>query len=386
MRALYLCIWGKTLVLLLAVMIAMPCIVAAQPVALRPISDTNSAFEDAVQRSRNHLLTLMDNEHIPGLTVAVIVDGELVWSEGLGFADLEQGVPATSLTKMRIGSVAKPITSVGMALLVEQEKLDLDAPVQTYVPTFPTKKYEINTRQLAGHIAGIRHYRGQEFLSSRHYATVAEGLKIFEKDPLLFEPGDKYSYSSYGWNLISAVIEAASGEEFIDYMHREVFEPLGMYHTHAEYMDSLIHRRSRYYVKNDQGRILNAPFVDNSYKWAGGGFISTAEDVVRFGYRLLHGGLLQQNTLSMLFTSLKTNDGKETGYGLGWRVWQDASNNQLIGHTGGSVGGTTSFIMHPKEDIMLCIISNMSSTRYGNADDEILRYFVESKQEATMDQ
>lgn len=371
-----------SLLILSAMWVVMPYVTFAQPVALRPITDSNQAFEDAVHNSRMALLDLMAREHIPGLTVAVMVEGDLVWSEGFGFADLEQGVPVTSLTKMRIGSVSKPITSIALGLLYEQGKLDLDAPIQRYVPDFPRKKHEISTRQLAGHIAGIRHYRGTEFLSSRHYPTVDSGLKIFEADTLLFEPGEQYSYSSYGWNLISAVIEGASDEDFIDYMEASVFEPLGLYHTHAEYMDKLIYRRSRYYVKNAFGEILNAPYVDNSYKWAGGGFIATAEDVVRFGDGILNGDLLQDDTKAMMFESLKTSDGEETGYGLGWRVWDNETNGRLIGHTGGSVGGTTTFMMHPGENIILCIISNLSGTRYGDTDDSILNHFIRNKQKA----
>ena len=355
--------------------------------ALLTVPDGPSDFDAAIQQSRMHLRMFMEEGHIPGISVAVLIDGEIVWSEGFGFADLEQGVPVTSLTKMRIGSVAKPITAAGMAILVEEGKLDLDAPVQTYVPSFPEKQYDITTRQLAGHIAGIRHYRGQEFMSSAYFPTVAEGLAIFEEDPLLFEPGERYSYSSYGWNLISAVMEGASSEPFLDFMQDRVFDPMGMRYTRAEHMDSLIYRRSRYYVKNPAGNVLNAPFVDNSYKWAGGGFVSTAEDVVTFGHGMLSHKILQPETVNMLFTSLKTNAGEETGYGLGWRSGETDEGRSWVGHSGGSMGGTTHFFTYPEEGVIICLISNLSGTRnQSQITQDIAKIFIEAKQLATVEE
>src|SRR5438128_9895102 len=155
---------------------------------------------------------------IPGLQVAVAVGGKLVWSEAFGYADLAREVPVTAETQFRIGGVSKPLTAAAVALLYEEGRLYLDAPVQRYVPSFPDKGYPITTRQLAGHLAGIRHYQDGEFLLNRHFNSVLEGLTIFERDSLLFPPGTRFSYSSYGWDLIAAVIEGASGEDFLAYM------------------------------------------------------------------------------------------------------------------------------------------------------------------------
>lgn len=142
----------------------------------------------------------------------------MIWSKGFGYADIENQIPVDpSLTKFRIGSVSKTLTAAAMGDLMKKDRLDPDTIVQTYVPDFPKKEYEITVRQVAGHTAGIRHYRGIEFMSSKLFKTVDEGRAIFEDDPLLFEPGTQYSYSSYGWNLISAVIEGASEEDFLGY-------------------------------------------------------------------------------------------------------------------------------------------------------------------------
>ncbi len=344
---------------------------------LQPAAAQVSGYAGAIHHSREAVEALMGRERIPGISVAVMIEGDIVWSEGFGYADIEQRVPVTPLTKMRIGSVSKPITAAAVGLLMEAGKLDLDAPIQTYVPSFPDKGEVITTRLLAGHLAGIRHYRGDEMMSDTYYPTVAAGLAIFQDDPLLAPPGERYSYSSYGWNLVSAAVEGAAGEPFLPFMQREVFDALALRHTTAEFMDSLITFRTRYYVHDDAGRVVNAPFVDNSYKWAGGGFISTAEDVVRFGDAILHGRLLRPATVEALWASQHTSAGEPTNYGIGWRSGADDEGRRTVGHTGGSVGGTTLFTIYPDEDVIVCVISNLSNTRFNGLDGTIAAYFFE---------
>jgi len=295
---------------------------------------------------------------IPGLSLAVAVDGHIVYSEGFGYADLEERVPVWATTKFRIGSVSKPLTAVALVQLVEQGKIDLDAPVQKYVPAFPEKNGKITLRLLAGHMAGIRHYQGDEFQISRHYDNVLDGLKIFQDDPLVAPPGTKFSYSSYGFNLLSAAIETASGEKFLPYMHEHVFGPLGLRSTTEDQPAEIIEQRARFYTRPKDQLVRNAPFVDNSYKWAGGGFLSSAEDLVRFGSALLQPGFLKPESLRLLFTSQKTADGKETGYGMGWFVRNSKSGQRIYEHAGGSVGGTSQLILYPEAHVVVAMVCN----------------------------
>jgi CubicO group peptidase (beta-lactamase class C family) len=296
---------------------------------------------------------------IPGLAIAVAVDGRVVFAEGFGYADLEQRVAAWPATKFRIGSISKPLTAVALMQLVEQRKIDLDAPVQRYVPSFPDKGMRITPRMLAGHLAGIRHYKDDEFLIAKHYDSIVEGLKIFAADPLVAPPGTKYSYSTYGFNLLSAVIESASGEMFLDYMQRHVFDALGLVHTTADENRRLVDQRSRFYSRAAGGGLENAPYVDNSYKWAGGGFLSTPEDVVRFGSALLHPGFLTAESLSLLFSSQKTSAGQETGYGVGWGISKSQSGRRIYQHSGGSVGGSCQLIIYPQTRVVAALLTNL---------------------------
>src|SRR5262249_35711954 len=162
--------------------------------------------------------------------------------------------------------------AAGLMLLVEQGRVDLDAAVQNYVPSFPDKGKKITPRLLAGHLAGIRHYNGDEFFISKHYDSVLDGLKIFADDPLVSPPGKEFRYSSYGFKLLSAVIESAAGRDFLSYMHERVFMPLGLRNTRPDQVSEIIEQRARPYHRGKDQAVQNAVSVDNSYKWAGGGF------------------------------------------------------------------------------------------------------------------
>jgi CubicO group peptidase (beta-lactamase class C family) len=320
---------------------------------------------------------LKEESESVGWTASVSVNGEILFSEGFGLGNYEQQIPVyPNKTKFRIGSISKSLTAAALGILIEEGKIDLDAPVQKYAPYFPEKGYELTTRQVAGHIAGIRHYRNEEFLSSKFYPTVSEGLDIFMNDTLLFEPGTNYSYSSYGFNLLSAIIEGASGEEFLKYMREKVFEPLDMIETVAEFMDSLIVYRAGYYDMTN-GKVINAPYVDNSYKWAGGGFISTSEDLIKFGNAMLNNKLFSEKTKQQLITAQKLKNGKQTEYGMGFFSGTDAFGREYYGHGGGSVGGCGNLIIYPKEKVVVAVITNDSRAKVGNELHKLADIFID---------
>jgi serine beta-lactamase-like protein LACTB len=337
-----------------------------------------SPDDAAIGRARALIDHEMNRTLAPAVLVAVSRGGRLVWSDAIGCADVELQVPVATTSRLRIGSVSKPLTSAALGLLVEQGRLDLDAPVQRYVPDFPVKAWPITTRELAGHIAGIRHYEDGEFEIRDHYATVRAGLAIFEKDALLFEPGTRFSYSSYGWNLIAAVIESASGERFLDFMRKHVFEPAALTHTSADDPGPIVPQRARFYTRDAAGAIVNAGFVDNSYKWAGGGFLSTAEDLVAYANVLLEGRLLRPETVRLLWTSQKTKDGKETGYGIGWDVERDKKGRLRIAHSGGAQGGTAYLVIYPESRLAAAMIVNSDESFTGQTP-RIAEMFLEGE-------
>ena len=327
-------------------------------------------------------LALLGNQFIEtsgvsGLTVSVgWVDGE-TWSKGFGYADIEQGVLVDpALTKFRVGSTAKSMTAMALGRLYESGALDLDAPIQQYLPEFPEKTGAITARMLAGHTAGIRHYSNEEeFLSTAAYLSVVDALEIFSADPVLFHPGSEFSYSTYGYNLLSAVLERAAGVEYLTLMSRDVFDPIGMDSTVPDHVVPIVSNRSRYYLIVD-GQLVNTPWVDNSNKWAGGGFLSTSDDLVRFGLAHLSDAQLTHETIELMWTSQATSDGDETGYGIGWSVQTDSENRRLIRHSGGSVGGTTELRIYPDQGFVIAAISNTSSAGLTPLADEVVEVFL----------
>ncbi len=343
---------------LLAVMFAAEA-APAQTSAQIPVPGTE-AHRKVVDQAREQVHEWIGKNNLPGASIAVGIDGELVWAEGFGWADIEQKVPVTPLTRFRIGSTSKPLTATAVAILYERGRIDLDIPVQMYVPSFPKKQWPISTRQLMGHIAGIRHYRGEEeMLSAQNYDSVLDGLEIFSADSLMFQPGTKYGYSSYGWNLVSAVVEGAAGEPFLEFMGREVLAPLGMRHTVPDDVFRIVPHRARFYDRDSDGRLRNANYVDQSNKWAGGGFLSTPSDLVRFGFAMLEAELLERETIDMLWTPLRLESGESTRYGLGWSI-KEMGGRTVIAHGGSSVGGTTAFMMFPTQRLVIAVNSNVT--------------------------
>ncbi|WP_423925545.1 serine hydrolase domain-containing protein [Candidatus Palauibacter sp.] len=353
---------------------------------------TRARWADVIAASRGKLDSLQRAMSIPGLSIAVSVDRRVVWSEGMGYADLELRSPATPLTRYRIGSVSKILTAAGAALLHQRGQLDLDAPVQAYLPSFPHKpEGEISTRLLAGHLAGIRHYEDieAEYYLTRRYETVFEALEIFPDDPLVATPGTGFSYSSYGFNLMSAVIAAASGRGFLQYLDEEVFRPLGMLHTGGDHTDSLVVNRARPYDRAADGRLINARYIDNSHKWAGGGFLSTTEDLLRFAHAHLEPDLFQPETLELLWTPQRTVSGEEIGVGIGWRLFppEMVGGRRAVGHAGGAIGGNALLLIYPDEGVAVAVAANIADIGYpqggglvfGDVIFEIADLFIEAR-------
>jgi CubicO group peptidase (beta-lactamase class C family) len=169
----------------------------------------------------------------PALSVAIAEHGRIVYAEAFGLADLEQRVPANTntATKFRVGSISKPFTAAALGLLYQHGKLGLDAPIRRYVPSFPDKGVSITVRQVGGHLGGIRGYKPNEPEGQTHYPSVDSSRSRFEDDSLIAHPGTKFVYSSYGFVLLSAVIEHAAGIPYLDFMRDSVFRMLGMTNT-----------------------------------------------------------------------------------------------------------------------------------------------------------
>ena len=352
-------------------------------------------FRAAAMEARRLVHTFMAERGIPGTSVAVGVDGRIVWSEGFGYSDVELGVPVTPLTKFRGGSTSKPMTQAAASLLKEEGRMDFDVPVQRYVPSFPEKGHVITPRHLMAHTSGIRHYppEGNEFHSAEHYEDIVDALEIFENDPLLFEPGTAESYSTYGANLLGAAVQGAAGEDFLTVLQDYVFAPLGMLSTVGDHTDRIIPHRTGFYERTNRrphyhlrqsswgdgtglGELLNAPYVDNSNKWAGGGLLTTPEDLVRFGSAHLRPGFLTPESLAEILTPGRIGNGEVQNRGLNWSIETDDEGRRVISHGGGGVGSNSSLRVYLEEGVVVAIQANLSQSNPGVLSEPIAELFI----------
>jgi serine beta-lactamase-like protein LACTB, mitochondrial len=300
----------------------------------------------------------------PGVAVAIGADGKLVWSATCGFADAQRRVPVARTTTFRIGSVSKTLTAATAARLAQLGQMELDAEVQRYVPDFPRKQRPITIRQLGGHLAGIRHYQGREALSTKHYGSVRSSLEIFADDPLVVAPGTRFSYSSYGFNLLGATVEAAEGSPFAAAVTETLLSPLRMTRTRLD--DGRPGRgRSRFYEVTSTRKAVPAPRVDLSNRFPSGGFLSTAEDLARFGAGITDVDFMNAATQDLLFTSQKTSSGEATRYGFGFEVGRSPF-GRVAGHTGNVVGGTSFIFVHPRTRVVVALTTNIGFVTVAN--------------------
>jgi len=325
--------------------------------------------------------SFMAANSVPGLSAAVVLDGEPRWSQGFGMADLENYSPATSSTLFRLGSISKSITATAVLQIWERGKLVLDAPVQTYCPAFPQKEWPITTRELLGHLGGIRHYGpdGKGDVpedSARHFANMQESLELFARDPLVAKPGTEFHYSTYGYTLIGCAFEGASGERFIDYLRKNIFTPAGMSETRDDNFFDVIPHRTRWYHKDKDGIVRNAGVLDSSYKIPGGGIISSADDMANFEAAILADKLLKRGTRDLMWTVLKPTEGKSSHYALGWFV-NDKFGLHLVGHDGGQQGTDTTLVLVPDRRAGVIVLANMDSVNTTALAQEIIRIVLD---------
>lgn len=306
----------------------------------------------------------LQQDKIPGLSCAVAVRGELALRVGLGLADIENDVPATPQTVYRLASISKPITAVLAMQLAEQGQLDLDADVHALVPSWPAKPWPVTTRQLLAHLGGVRHYL-REGESTVHYATQTEGLVCFAADPLLHQPGSKYHYSTYGYNLVAAVVEARTGVPFAQVLRQRIAEPAGASTLQDDDVRRVVRGRAQGYVR--VGDVLqNSELMDASYKLGGGGLCASAEDLARFGVALLDGKLVAPATLQQMTTRQQTTTGERVGeeidYGLGFRVEAQGA-RPLWWHSGAQSRVSTMLLLLPQERVVVVILCNLEKVR-----------------------
>lgn len=313
---------------------------------------------------------------LPGLSVTILKNGKSLLEKGYGYSNLVEKLPVEQgKTIFRIASISKCITGLAFGKMVEEGILNWDDSFYKYVPNYPKKEYDFNLRQLASHTAGIRGYRGKEYALNKPY-SIEESIEVFKDDPLVFEPGKGYLYNSFDFVLLSLAMQEASGIPFQDYVQEKVLLPLGMKSTftplgdaepveasNIDFTERLQQTQSdtEFYTKKVTG-FKKAMEVNNFYKLAGGGYLSTSADIAKMGQAILEGRLLRKETYEHLFNSQLINS-TSTYYGLGFQVSEDARGHSFVGHVGNSVGAYTNFFVYPKENMVFSFLINCTDPK-----------------------
>lgn len=309
------------------------------------------------------MTALLTRTQVAGISLSVRQAGKMIYAKGFGYADVAAQIPMKPTSQVRTASVAKVITTTALGKLATAGKLDLDAPLKTYLPDLAAPYADLTTRQIAGHTAGIPHRPTSQKATKKHYTEVREMAKLVEVAPLLFEPGTKYQYSTMGYNLLAALIEAISGKRYVDYLDEDIFGPLNMNQTFPENLAKLSEADTKsYYLKNGK-LLLDKKLQDGSYKLAGAGFRSTSQDLAKMMDAYAN-GFLSQEVVQMMFTSNALTNGTSTQVGMGWRLNKDLGNRSTIEHAGSWQGARTVIVYYPASQLTVSIMINTQCTLF----------------------
>lgn len=308
--------------------------------------------------------------------VGVVKDGHLVLARGYGFADLENGVPATAETVYRLGSITKQFTAMAIMQLVEEGKLSVDDELTKFLPDYPTGGRKITVRHLLNHTSGIKDYtRTRDFnLAEKQHYSHDEMLALFKDEPFDFEPGAKWGYSNSGYYLLGMIIEKTSGKKFEQFLQERIFKPLGMSSTRYGHSPTLIRHRATGY-KYFFGQLTNDAPISMDRPFAAGGLVSTVLDLIKWHQALEEGALVSSASYEAMYRPAELTGGVTRPYGFGWQLGELAG-HRVIRHGGGINGFSTMIARYPDERLAVIVLSNTAGPFAARTADRIARQIL----------
>lgn len=303
----------------------------------------------------------VEKREVTGIAAGLSIDGELRWVNGSGYRHAAQEEAFGAQTLTRIASLVKPMTAIAIMQLYEHGKIDLDVPIQQYLPDFPVKKEgDITIRHLLTHTSGTGSYASEkERNNTVHYETLSDAIAVFKDRKLLSAPGTAYHYTSYGYVVLGLVIERVSGMSYEAYMKQHIWDKAGMSHTGVETAGKEEKGKSLLYRKARNGNPVNLPPTDLSDRVPGGGVYSCVTDMIRFGNAVLNHTLIKESTLGLMLKDPGVKKGSD--YGLGWTLYgNDEKHGSVFGHTGSQSGASAHLLLLPEPKITVVVLSNTS--------------------------
>ncbi len=327
------------------------------------LSFSSGIAQNQHKKADQLLKKMVSEKNIVGISAGYAIDGVVKWQNSFGHSNLAEKIPFTETTLTRTASIAKCMTAIAVMQLVEQGLIDLDAPIQHYLPEFPEKKEgDITTRQLLAHTSGIDAYESAKEAESKiDYPNLKEAINVFQDRDLLFKPGTDFFYTTYGYVVLGRIIEAVSQSSFEEYMQKNIWDKAGMENTGVEKFSATYKNKSSLY--HFQKKKTKAAKKNNlSNRTPGGGFYTTLNDLIKFGNAVIENKLIKEGAFHLMIE--KQFEEKEGNpYGFGWFLYGPKPNeNVVIGHGGEQTGAATQLMIIPKSKTVVAVLANTSRT------------------------
>ncbi|HVE61873.1 MAG TPA: serine hydrolase domain-containing protein [Chitinophagaceae bacterium] len=333
--------------------------------SLLACDEEKKVFGDSLEKKLDSLVPLILKEYkVPGVSLAVIRDGKVLWTKGYGMADKEKNIPVSSLTRFNIGSVSKTFTAFAVLMLSERGMINIDSPIHKYLKRWqlPFSKFDnkkVTIRRVLSHTAGlsVAGYHGI-YKPGDILPTLVQSLSGYEgSDGALYvmqEPGTLLRYSSGGYTLLQMMIEDVTGKPFSQFMQKEIFDPLGMSNTSYDW--SIIKSK------------VATPYDEKGNAWpqyqyveqGSGGVYTTAADLATFVSLLVtkkqpEKNLLKAETIRQMITAAEATNGF---YGLGVKMFPVSKNELLVSHDGANEGWRANYLLHPQKGDGVILLAN----------------------------
>jgi D-alanyl-D-alanine carboxypeptidase len=306
----------------------------------------------------------MAANHIPGLSLAVMRGGKVLFAKGYGLSNLELSTPTTEKTSFAIFSITKTFTAVAVMMLVEEGKISIDKPITDYLQDLPGSWSRVTIRHLLTHTSGLPELcdAAAKPCDRRDHYTQSQVIGLVRESPFLFEPGTRWEYSNTGFFVLGMLIEKMSGKTYGDFLKARIFTPLGMDRTRMDDYSAVIPNRASGYTW-ENGAYSNALRVSPTLMFSLAGIISTVADLAKYDAALYGEKLLQRTTLKEMWTKVVLNDGATANQGLGFGM-TPFKGHRRVGHSGGHAGFATTITRLIDDKVSVVILSTSDTEGY----------------------
>lgn len=318
----------------------------------------NSVYSQNIENKIDSLLAnVFKDKNGPGGEFLVSKKGKPIYQKSFGKANLELDVNLTSENIFQIGSITKQFTAISILILEEKGKLIVNDPISKYIPDYPLGD-KITIHHLLTHTSGIKDFTKMKSLRdiSQKEMTPKMMVDFFKNEPVDFAPGEKFDYNNSGYVLLGYIIELVSGEEYEEFIQKNIFDKAGMTKSYYASDRKVIPKKAYGYQKKESVYV-NKTQISFSVPFSSGSLMSTTSDMLKWQNALNQNLILNPKTIKKAFTKYKLNDGQEFTYGYGWHLI-DVNGTQLRRHGGSIFGFKSMGVYIPSEDIYVIGLSN----------------------------